>query len=50
MYTKADIKKDIKAIGINKGDVVIVHSSFKSLGKLENGADTIVGALERAIP
>lgn len=45
MFTKQDLANDIKAIGIQAGDVVIVHSSFKSLGALENGAETIVGAL-----
>lgn len=45
MFTQNDLINSIKAIGINKGDVVIVHSSFKSLGVLENGAQTIVSAL-----
>lgn len=45
MYTKTDIFTDLSNSGICKGDTVIVHSSFKSLGELENGADTIVSAL-----
>ena len=49
MLTKTQMVKDLKNLGICEGDVVLVHSSFKSLGELENGADTVVSAFFEAI-
>lgn len=40
---------DLKALGINKGDVVIVHSSLSSMGYVEGGAKTVIHALEEAV-
>jgi len=39
-YTKEQLKKDLHALGIDNGDVILMHSSFKSLGELEGGAKT----------
>lgn len=44
MYTKNDIISDIKKAGIKPTDTVLMHSSIKSVGELENGADTILDA------
>lgn len=44
MYTKNDIKADIKKAGILPTDIILMHSSIKSAGELENGADTILDA------
>ncbi len=44
MYSKADIINDIKKLGIAPADTVIVHTSLKSIGPLENGADTVLDA------
>lgn len=38
-HTLEQFKKDLKALGINPGDTVMVHSSFKSLGGIEDGAE-----------
>ena len=43
------IVKDLENLGINKGDVVIVHSSLKSMGNIEGGADTVIDALIEAV-
>ena len=45
MVTKNDITKKLREIGITHGDTILVHSSFKSLGELENGADTVISAI-----
>lgn len=42
--TKEDIKNTLKAIGLKAGDTVIFHSSLKSFGQVENGADTVIDA------
>ena len=44
MYNKNKIIEDLKNIGIKKGDVVLVHSSYKSLGVIEGGAKTFFEA------
>lgn len=40
--TKKDISRAVRELGIKKGDMVLVHSSFKSLGEVEGGAETVI--------
>jgi len=47
--TKADVKKAFEELGVTQGDLVLVHSSYKSLGPLEKGPDTVVEGIEAAI-
>ena len=49
MITWQDVKKSMEDLGVKPGDTVIVHSSFKSLGETENGADTFVRGLQAAV-
>lgn len=42
--TKQDIIKAALDCGIKKGDIVIVHSSLKSMGSVSGGADTVIDA------
>ena len=42
--TKEILITDLRRIGVNKGDIIYVHSSLKSIGWLENGADTLIEA------
>jgi len=37
-HRKAELEKDLKALGIQAGDTVLMHSSYKSLGGPEDGA------------
>ena len=46
---KADIKKSLSELGLKSGDVVIVHSSLSSIGKVEGGADALVDAFLETI-
>ena len=39
------IKEDLKALGLKRGDAVLIHSSFKSMGAVEGGIETFVNAL-----
>ncbi|OGF49192.1 MAG: hypothetical protein A2231_09755 [Candidatus Firestonebacteria bacterium RIFOXYA2_FULL_40_8] len=47
--TKAALVKDLKKLGIKKGDVLMVHSSLGSIGVVEGGADTVVNALVTSV-
>ena len=45
MVTFEDIKKALIELGIEGGDILLVHSSLKSFGRVENGADDVIDAL-----
>lgn len=42
--TRHSITSDLAGLGFNPGDVVFLHSSLKSLGWVEGGAETVVDA------
>ncbi len=44
MYTKQDLIQDLKDMGLQPTDAIMVHSSMKSIGPVEGGADTVVDA------
>lgn len=39
----------LRAIGVKEGTVLLVHSSFSSLGWVNSGADTVILALEKVL-
>ncbi len=43
--TQAEIERGLKDLGLAAGDVIEVHSSLSSFGRVEGGADTVVDAL-----
>lgn len=43
------IVEDLNKLGINKGDKVLIHSSYKSLGCVAGGPDTLFDALQKAV-
>ncbi len=49
MVTEKDFEKALRDSGINEGDICLFHSSFKSLGKTENGADTVIKGFEKVL-
>ncbi len=48
-YTCEKLIQDFTDLGIEKGDTLFIHSSFKSLGPIEDGADTVISALEETV-
>ena len=40
--TRSDIKSAVKALGVLEGDIVLVHSSMKSMGYVEDGPDAVI--------
>lgn len=51
IVTKEDIIKGLKGLGLKKGDTILVHSSLKSFGYVDGGADTVIDALlETVLP
>ncbi|MEO9533112.1 MAG: AAC(3) family N-acetyltransferase [Crocinitomicaceae bacterium] len=47
--SKDQMLQNLKEIGIQKGDVLLVHSSLSRIGFLENGASTFIEALIEAV-
>ena len=48
-HTREKLAQDLINLGIEPGDLLFIHSSFKSLGPVAGGAGTVVGALEDAV-
>ncbi|MCG9133333.1 AAC(3) family N-acetyltransferase [Candidatus Poribacteria bacterium] len=48
-YTHKKLTQDFTNLGIEKGDTLFIHSSFKSLGPVDGGAGTVIAALEEAV-
>lgn len=49
MVTKSDILNSLKELGLDNGDTVLFHSSLKSFGNVENGADDVIDAFISAV-
>lgn len=48
-HTRESLAADFAALGVEPGDIPFIHSSFKSLGPVRDGAGTVVAALEDAV-
>lgn len=48
-YTHETLTQDFTYLGIETGDKLFLHSSFKSLGPVEGGAGTVISALETTV-
>ena len=48
-YNSCDLTCDLRRLGVEAGDILFVHSSFKSLGPVEGGAESVIQALEDAL-
>jgi aminoglycoside 3-N-acetyltransferase len=45
MIDKQEIVDGLKELGLAKGDIVLVHSSFKSFGGVNGGAQTVIDSI-----
>lgn len=45
MHTKFSLMKQLEEMGLDRSGTVLVHSSMKSIGDVEGGADTVLDAL-----
>jgi aminoglycoside 3-N-acetyltransferase len=44
-HTRDTLAQDLRKMGFKKGDVLMVHSSLKSIGWVEGGADAVIDAI-----
>ncbi|MHB9025330.1 MAG: AAC(3) family N-acetyltransferase [Armatimonadota bacterium] len=49
MLSRAEIVAGLRALGVQPGDRVLVHSSVSALGQVEGGPDTVIDALLEAV-
>jgi aminoglycoside 3-N-acetyltransferase len=47
--TRSDLIRELKAIGVEPGQVLMLHASLSSLGNVIGGADSIVLALQQVL-
>lgn len=44
MYTKEELKQQLRSAGLTGKETVLIHSSMKAIGGVEDGADTVLDA------
>ena len=44
MYTKDSLMQQLEQLGVDRQSTVLIHSSMKSIGEVEGGADTVLDA------
>ncbi len=49
MFSRTDILNDLRNLGIKKGHRLIVHSSYKAIGRVEGGPEGLIDALMEAV-
>ena len=49
MLTHKELVEGFRALGVAEGDTLLVHSSFKSLGEVHGGPQTVIRALEETL-
>jgi aminoglycoside 3-N-acetyltransferase len=47
--TRERLVRDLKELGVNVGQTLLVHASLRSVGWVDGGAETVVGALRDAV-
>ena len=50
MLTKSDLVAQIKQMGIQPTDTVLIHTSLRAIGPVEGGADTVIDAFIECLP
>lgn len=49
MYRKGDLVRQVRELGIQPTDTLLVHSSMKAIGEVEGGADTVLDAFSECL-
>ena len=50
MFTKEQLKEQIRQMGVQPDDIVLIHTSMKASGEVEGGADTVIDAFIECLP
>jgi aminoglycoside 3-N-acetyltransferase len=49
MLTFEQLVEGFRGLGVDEGDTLLVHSSYKSFGEVDGGPQTVIRALEAAL-
>ena len=49
MISAINVKSALRRLGVEEGDSILTHSSFKSLGEVENGAQGVIDGMKMAV-
>ena len=49
MLTFEQLVEGFRELGVEEGDTLLVHSSYKSLGAVDGGPQIVINALEAAL-
>jgi len=49
VVTRAMIVEGLHGLGIGPGSIMVVHSSLRSFGRVDGGAETVIAALKEAV-
>ena len=49
MLTLEKLVEGFRGLGVEEGDILLVHSSYKSFGEVDGGPQTVIRALETAL-
>ena len=49
MLTHNELLAGFRQTGVKTGDTIIVHTSYKSLGGVEGGADTVIDVMRELV-
>ena len=42
MVEASELLEDLRELGVESGDLLCIHSSYKSIGTVNGGADTVI--------
>lgn len=46
MYTKEELKQQLRNVGLTGKETILIHSSMKAIGEVEGGADIVLECLD----
>ena len=49
MFTRADLARDLRSLGLTEGDLVMVHASVRAVGEVAGGPDELHLAIKDVI-
>ncbi len=49
VVTRADIIEAFGAVGVSSGDILLIHSSLRSFGRVDGGAQAVIDAAKNAV-